>query len=259
MSNIIQRDKQNEWIRPWNIVKFDDLYNRDDRFFSILIRGLLNWLTRNIIMYNKPIKHYIKDTGSSYMYIESNGYEYKVNTVTGEDWMYNEMPRCLVDIEGISIPFEELTNPYSRGVYERTDGNNIRGFNAQIRRMPVEMSVTLHYVLSNYNESLILIQELIDKVCFQQYFTIVYLGQIINRSFEVPADFNIQFNKIDMTSTETNQKQIDLTLKVCSNYPCIDERTETSNDLVLSNFEFNSDLYKGGDTKNSTDKEDRNF
>ena len=29
--------------------------------------------------------------------------------------------------------------------------------------------------------------------------------------------------------------------------------------LVLSNFEFNSDLYKGGDTKNSTDKEDRNF
>ena len=253
MANKIDENTSKTWIRPWNVVKFDNLYDRDDRFFSILVKGLLNWLTRNIIMYNKPIKHYIKDTGSSYMYVETNGYEYTVNTVTGEDWMYNEMPRCLVDIEGIDIPFEELTNPYARGIYERLDGKDIKGYNAQIRRMPIEMSLTLHYVLSNYNESLILIQELIDKVCFQQYFKIVYLGQIIPCSFEVPSNFNIQFNKIDMTSTETNQKQIDLQLKVCSNYPCIDERTEISNDKIISGYKQESDLYKG-DIDNTTDK-----
>lgn len=252
MANKIDENTSETWIRPWNVVKFDNLYNRDDRFFSILVKGLLNWLTRNIIMYNKPIKHYIKDTGSSYMYVETNGYEYTVNTVTGEDWMYNEMPRCIVDIEGIDIPFEELTNPYSRGVYERLDKNDIKGFNAQVRRMPIEMSLNLHYILSNYNESLILIQELIDKVCFQQYFKIVYLGQIIPCSFEVPSNFNIQFNKIDMTSTETNQKQIDLQLKVCSNYPCIDERTEISNNKIISSYKQESDLYSG-DVDNITD------
>lgn len=243
MANKIYENTKDSWIRPWNVEKFDNLYDRDDRFFSILVKGLLNWLTRNIIMYNRPIRHYIKDTGSSYMYVETNGYEYKVNTVTGEDWMYNEMPRCLVEIDSIDIPFEELTNPYSRGVYERLSGNDIKGFNAQIRRMPIEMSLNLHYILSNYNESLILIQELIDKVCFQQYFKIVYLGQIIQCSFEVPSNFNIQFNKIDMTSTETNQKQIDLQLKVCSNYPCIDERTEIGNENVIAHAIFNSYQY----------------
>lgn len=244
MDYSISENTKSKWIRPWNVEKFDNLYNRDDRFFSVLVKGLLNWLTRNIVMYNKSIKHYIKDTGSSYMYVETNGYEYTVNTVTGENWMYNEMPRCIVELDSVDIPFEELTNPYSRGVYERLDNNNIKGFNAQIRRMPIEMSLNLHYILSNYNESLILIQELIDKLCFQQYFKIVYLGQIIPCSFEVPSNFNIQFNKIDMTSNDTNQKQIDIQIKVCSNYPCVDERTEIGNDNVITSFEHYTYAYK---------------
>ena len=94
MDNVFNRDKE-PWIRPWNEEKFDDLYNRDERFFALVIKGLLSWLNRIIVMYNKPINHFIFTTGSSYLYIESNGYEYSVNETTGEDTMYMILPRCL--------------------------------------------------------------------------------------------------------------------------------------------------------------------
>ena len=106
MKNIIYNKENFEWIRPWNIEKFDDIYNRDERFFSIVLKGVLSWFNSNIILYNKGISHFIFNTGSSYMYIESNGYEYSWNETTGEDQMYMKMPRCIVEIGGIDIPKE---------------------------------------------------------------------------------------------------------------------------------------------------------
>ena len=167
--------KIDKWIRPWEIEKFDDLKIRDERFFSIVIKGVLGWLTRHIVMYNKPIKHFIFNTGSSYMYVEANGYTNTWKETSGEDYMYMETPRCLATIGDISIPQEELTNPFVRGVYERySDDGQIKGYNAEMRRLPIEINISLQYVLSNFNETIILIQELFDKLVFQRYFKITY-------------------------------------------------------------------------------------
>ena len=43
VNGIVNKD-EDVWVRPWNIEKFDDLYNRDDRFFGVLIKGMLSWL-----------------------------------------------------------------------------------------------------------------------------------------------------------------------------------------------------------------------
>lgn len=248
-NKIIQQSRFSKWERPWNVEKFDDIKNRDERFFSILIKGVLSWLTRNIVMYNKPIKHFIFNTGSSIMYIESNGYEYSWNETTGEDWIYMERPRCVVTLGDIQVNTEELTQPYIRGTYERpqVERNDegeitkyeISSFNAEITRIPITLSIELNYVLSNFNESVVLVQELLDKVLFQKYFSIVYLGQTIECSIEFPQSFHIEQNKIDMTSNEVNQKTITLSLNVCSNYPRIDENTEMLNTDVISQFGMN--------------------
>ncbi len=87
-----------------------------------------------------------------------------MNETSGEDYMYMKMPRCVIEIGDINIPTEELSAPFVRGQYERRDGNEIKGYNAQMRRLPVEISLAAKYVLSNFNESIILVQELIDKV-----------------------------------------------------------------------------------------------
>lgn len=238
MQNLVNK-KVDQWIRPWNMEKFDNIFERDDRFFSIFVKGLLSWLTRNMVLYNKPINHFIFNTGSSYMYIENNGYEYSLNEVSGEDQLYMSMPRCIVEIENFSIPTDELTQPYVRGTYERIVDNEIVGMNAEMRRLPIEMSIKLRYVLSNFNESIVLLEEIMDKLLFNQYFGITYLGQIIKCTIEWPVDQNIQINKIDMTSSETNQKNIEFSLKVSGYYPQINERTEVRNDQIIGSFKTN--------------------
>jgi hypothetical protein len=204
-------------------------------------------------MYNKPINHFIFNTGSSYLYVESNGYQFSMSETSGEDAMYMKMPRCVIEIGDINIPTEELSSPYSRGVYERLDGNTIKGYNAQIRRLPVEMSLNAKYVLSNTNESLILIQELIDRICWQQYYRVIYLGQVVECSIEVDDNYQIQFNKIDMESTDTNQKTVEIQFKLCSNYPCVDERTEIENSKVISSFGINTNVFGDYNINNTTD------
>lgn len=242
MNKIFNREKE-PWIRPWNQEKFDDLYNRDERFFSLVIKGLLSWLNRNIVLYNKSINHFIFNTGSSYLYMESNGYEYNVSEVTGEDTMYMKLPRCLIEISDINIAMEELTAPFARGNYERRSGNQLQGFNAEMRRLPIEITVNMKYYLSNFNETIVLLQELIDKLVFQRYFNIIYLGKVLQCSIEFPANYNPELNKIDMSSPDPNQRNITLDIKICTNYPLIDVRTEIPTDKVIAQFGHNMDLY----------------
>ncbi len=255
MSKKVYQKTTSNWLRPWNLEKFDNLYDRDERYFAVLLKGALSWLTDNIVLYNKPVNHFIYTTGSSYLYVESNGYTFSMNETSGEDYMYMKMPRCVIEIGDINIPTEELSAPFVRGQYERRDGNEIKGYNAQMRRLPVEISLGAKYVLSNFNESIILVQELIDKVSWQQYFNIVYLGQIIQCSLEIDNNYQIQLNKVDMTAPDTNQKTIEIQFKLCSNYPSIDERTEVENSKIIGQIVTNTNVFQNGDINNSYDKE----
>ena len=233
--NTVNR-KRNPWIRPWNTKKFNDLYNRDERFFSILLKGTISYLNNHIKMYDKSINHFVFNTGSSYMYVESNGYEFSWNETSGEDTMYMELPRCVIQMNNIDIPQEELSQPYSRGNYEHKDGDQIKGFNAEIKRIPIELTLDLHYVFSNFNEGIVVMQELFDELVFQRYFNIVYLGQIVQCSIEFATSYNIELNKIDLAAAETNVRNLNIPVKVCTNYPAINEKTEISSSQIISKF-----------------------
>lgn len=230
--------KIDKWIRPWEIEKFDNLKIRDERFFSIVIKGCLGWLTQHIKMYNKPIKHFIFNTGSSYMYVQENGYEFSWNETSGEDWMYMETPRCLANLTEMSIPQEELTNPFVRGNYERySDEGVIKGYNAEIRRLPIEITINLQYVLSNFNEQIILVQELFDALVFQRYFKVTYLGQIVQCSIEFPNSQSINQQKIDLASTDDNHRSLEIQIKIATYYPIVNVETEIPSSKIIASFE----------------------
>lgn len=235
------------WKHPWQLEKFDNIYNKDERFFSILVKGLIAWFNKNVVLYNKPIKHFIFSTGSSYMYVEANGYEFILSETTGVDWIYMEMPRCIIEISDISFNTESLTNCFSRGEYERYDDetNSISGYNAEIMRVPIEMNLQFKYVLSNFNETIVLLQEIIDKFIYQKFFTIIYLGQKIRCGIEFPTSEQLELNKIDMSSNETNQKVLQFDIKLTTNYPAINERTEVSNANIIDSTKFDVNLLEG--------------
>ena len=52
----------------------------------------------------------------------------------------------------------------------------------------------------------------------------------------MPQDFNVQINPIDMTSTDPRQRTIELSIKINSNYPLVDEKTEIPVDRVIKYF-----------------------
>ena len=193
------------------------------------------------------------------MYVESNGYKFSWNETTGEDTIYMSRPRCVVELGDISIDTSELTQPNIRGVYERENNSNIEGFNAEFRRMPIQMSMSLNYVLSNFNESIVLLEELISKLSFQRYFKIVYLGQLIECSIEFPTSHNININKIDMTSTETNQKNINIQINICSSYPAFNELSEISSSSVIGKMSSNIEAYANNDVDYTTDYQRKNI
>ncbi len=241
MQNLINKEVD-FWERPWNKEKFDDLYDRDERFFALVIKGALSWLNSNLLMYNRPIRHFIFNTGSSYLYLENNGYEYTWCETTGENLMYMETPRCLVKIGSFNIPLEELTAPYVRGEYERiSNASDAKGqivaYNAEMQRLPVEFTLNLNYVFSTFNEAIIFTQELMENVLFQQYFDIIYLGQIIKCSIEINADTNIELQEVDLASQDVNQRTMSFDIKITTNLPIINTKTECrSSNIILGGF-----------------------
>ena len=252
----MEKQEKDIWIRPWDKQRTDDLYKRDDRFFALVVKGVLAFLNKNMKLNGEPINHFIFNTGSSYMYVENTGYEFSWCETTGEDQIYHKMPRCVAELGDINIDTSELSTPYTRGTYERLSSidNKIKTYNAEIRRLPIELSLSLKYVLSTTNESLILIQEILDKMIFQKYFNIVYLGQKIICSVEFPQNNRIEFNKIDMTSPEVNQKNENIELKIITNYPIINKYTEISGDKMISTIEYESSFGNMNDKYDTNNK-----
>lgn len=244
------------WVRPWDKERTDDLYRKDDRYFSVLIKGVLAYLTKNIVLNGNPINHFIFNTGSSMMYIEKNGYEFSWCETTGEDQMYMKMPRCVVELGDITVDTAELSSPFSRGFYERISSidGKMKEFSAEVRRTPIELTIDCKYVLSTFNESIILVQELIEKLLFQKYFYIIYLGQKIECSIEFPNSNKIEFNKIDMASAEVNQKTINIQLKICSSCPILNDKTEIEASKIIGKYSGGLQLEKN---ENITDTENK--
>jgi hypothetical protein len=249
MQNLINKEVD-FWERPWNKEKFDNLYERDERFFAIVIKGALSWLNSNLLMYNRPIRHFIFNTGSSYLYLENNGYEYNWCETSGEKLMYMETPRCLVKVGAFNIPLEELTAPYIRGEYERiSNASDTKGqivaYNAEMQRLPVEFTLNLNYVFSTFNEAIIFTQELMENVLFQQYFDVIYLGQIIKCSLEINADTNIELQEVDLASQDVNQRTMSFDIKITTNLPIINTQTECrSSNLIQGGVGFIKDNVK---------------
>ena len=94
--------------------------------------------------------------------------------------------------------------------------------------------MNLKYVFSNFNEAIIFVQELFEKILFQRYFQIIYLGQIINCSIEINGDTNINLSEIDLSSKDNNYRTMEFEIKITSNLPIIKEKAESLCTNIIS-------------------------
>ena len=210
------------------IVKGEIDVNNQELFMSTLFKALLHNLNHQMMLRDKNIPHFILNTGDDIMWLENKGQDNSKEPyqVSNEDYIYNSVPRCMVNLGGIEVLEDQITSPYSRGEFEITVDDILQAFSAEFRRMPLKFSVTLKYYLDSFTDVLSVTQYIITKLLFIRTFKFDYLGQMIEASYKVPTSFDDEKNiTFDGGTTEQKLRTIELTLEVETNMPVYDERT----------------------------------
>ena len=225
------------------IVKGEIDVNNQELFMSTLFRALLYNLNQQIKLRDKKIPHFILNTGDDIMWLENKGQDINKDPlgVPNEDYIYNSVPRCMVNLGGIEVLEDQITSPYTRGDFEFSYDDVLKGFSAEFRRMPLKFSVTLKYYLDSFTDVLSVTQYIITKLLFIRTFKFDYMGQTIQASYKVPTSFSDEKNiTFDGGTTEQKLRSIELSLEVETNLPVFNERTVIENDLRTGKFEWKS-------------------
>lgn len=220
--------------------------NNQYLFFSIVAKGFIYKLNQNLKLRGICIPHYILNTGDDIMYLEVKGQDHSVEplNVSNENFVYSQIPRCMVQPTGITIQTDQLTNPYSYGIFQIEYEDMIYGFRSEFRRIPVTYGFTLKYYLDNFTDSLDVIQQIIANLSFINLFKVIYLGQQIDCSYNIPDDYQTEYMmEFDGITTDSKYRTVTLNMEVSTNFPIIYNETIIPADAYIKTMRNGLILY----------------
>lgn len=215
--------------------------NNKDLFMSILFKALCHQLNHQLYLRNKKIPHFMINTGDDIMYLEVKGQEQSKDPkeTINEDFVYNSVPRCVLNMADLEVLEDQITNPYTRGRFELEHEDQIVGFTGEFRRIPLKLTVMLKYYLDNFTDVLTVTQHIITKLLFIRTFKFDYLGETIEASYKVPTSYSHDKNiTFDGGTTEQKLRTIELSLDVETNMPVFDVRTTIQADNYIRSLVF---------------------
>lgn len=196
--------------------------NNQELFFSILIKGLMLELNKDIKIRNIEVPHIITHTGSDALYLERKGFDITKEPyeVSNEDYIYNVVPRCALTPGSLDVVADQLTNPYSIGALQYDSGEEVWTLKGEFRRVPIKLGVELKYFTDSYRDMLELVQQTITKLSFIRTYNVTYMGQLIKCSYKIPDNFGEEHTTdLDGTSTDGKDHTLTMSLEVESNIP----------------------------------------
>ena len=220
--------------------------NNQDLFFGILSKAFLYNINQKLTLRGTPIPHYILNTGHNIMYLEIKGQDHSIErpiisgqtpVVSNENFMYSQIPRCMVQPAGINIQTDQLTSPYSYGRFEVEVEDMIYIFRSEFRRIPVVVSYSLKYYLDSFSDAISVSQQLINKLAFINNFDFTYLGNVLKASYMLPSDINTEFQiEFDGLTQDSKNRTISLDMEVSTNIPIIYPETIIPADNYIKGF-----------------------
>ncbi len=212
--------------------------NNIDLFFSGVIKGAIWWMNQNVKIRDEFVPHYIISTGDDIMYKELLGYCYNTTgEVTGEDFIYSRVPRCIVDVGGFSTKTDQLTQPYARGIYEVEYEDNLREFSAELQSLPMEIELSLKYYVDSFTDSLSLIQYIFTHITYVQLYHISYMGQDVACSMQLPDSSSIEKQiEVDFNS-ENRSRMIELSIVIETAMPIYNNKSSVETSCTVGEFD----------------------
>lgn len=202
--------------------------NAQENFFKALYRGLLYDLNKKIRIRNCEIPHFVLNTGDDTMFLEVKGQDHSKEPleVVNEDYVYNQIPRAMVQFNGVNMQTDQLTSPYSRGKFNLEYNDFIYGITAEFKRMPIKCEVGIKYYFDNFSDLLDATQALIANLAFVNDYNISYMGQTIFNTYTLPDSVDRQLQlEFDGITTDSKNRTIEITLDLESNIPIYMPRT----------------------------------
>lgn len=236
--------------------------NNTERFFSIVIKGLLYHLQKDLVISGKQIRHIILNTGDDALYLEVKGQDHSLEPleITNENSIYNSIPRCMVVPGGVEILTDQLTNPHTRGNFEFEYDDSLYSGNAEFRRMPVKISVSLKYYVSSYTDLLNLSQQITTKWMFIRNFNVDYMGNMVSCTYNIPPSLQGEYNmEFDEATTDNRYRTLSLDLEVETNLPVYNEKTAVMSDQMIGDFIVGGFIESNGTPNNGEIEKDESF
>lgn len=161
--------------------------NNSQSFFSVLFRGFLADINKNLKIRGEFIPHIVVNTGDDTMYLNVKGYDHakEPKEVTNEDYVYSMVPRATVQFNGINMQPDELTAPYSWGDLTVETPEGVFGAKAQFRRMPIKVAASVKYIFDDFSDLMECAQQVITNLAFLKDYTVTYMGQTINCTYKI--------------------------------------------------------------------------
>lgn len=224
----------------WNKLRQNEVdINNIEHFFPILAKGFIYKLNQNLVLRDIKIPHYILNTGDDIMYLEPKGQKQSIEPLenSNENFVYSQIPRCMVQPAGINIQTDQLTSPYSYGVFQVEYDDMVYGFRAEFRRMPLVANYSLKYYFDSYTDALHVGQQIITNLAFINNFSIIYLGAKIMCSYKIPEEYNTEFMmEFDGITTDQKTRTLSLDVEVQTNLPVVYPETIIPNDAYVKHI-----------------------
>lgn len=214
--------------------KFNSYQNKDDVLFRNIIIGTLNAIDDRIfwnnVIDNKKTKvevpAYFTIAGSerflSDIFLNSDELK-KDGKATG---LYEKYPRAILNLTGITLQEEYLTNKFKRANFiKQTDDNEIREYNAEFMEVPFKMDfeITIHV------DSIVDIFKCINGIFSNMYKNVYFYVDVFSVKvpcyFAIPPDINKE-RLVQFGLSDKKEIQITFPIEVQASYPIFKDETE---------------------------------
>lgn len=234
-------------------------FNSDDSVIRHLIIGLLADLNNKLYFYRQisadsrvavDIPFYYAITGDD-QFLRDN---FLFTTASGPDCVpdkmfadgnYDQVPRGVLNLTGMSIDSGSLVNKRNMGSYTKLNTNGaMEGYSAEFEAIPVTLTVDVEILVSSTLDSFKVTESMIKTLYRSNQYS-VEVGHLNEGTYRLPAyyampdDYDIQ-RPIDFTFEDKDKYKTSFSLEVTSFIPAFEWDTERHAGNRM--FEINANL-----------------